>query len=125
MATETLERNRVVLDAARTVHRRLGKRCSVEQYEEELVGELRMRGIGIRDQRNTRIFMGGRNTGVYLADILIDGETLIEIKRADRLTEEEKKSFGRFVEETEYQRGYLMNFAGEDLEVATFPPSSQ
>jgi GxxExxY protein len=125
MATKTLERNQVVLDAARTVHQRLGKRCSVEQYEEELVGELRMRGIGVRDQRNTRIFMGGQNGGVYLADILIDGETLIEIKRAERLTEAEKERFGRFVEEIKYQRGYLMNFAGEDLEVATFPPSSR
>ena len=84
-----------------------------------------MRGIGVRDQRNTRIFMGGQNSGVYLADILIDGETLIEIKRAERLTEAEKERFGRFVEEIKYQRGYLMNFAGEDLEVATFPPSSR
>ena len=125
MALEILERNRVVMDAARTVHQRLGKRCPVERYQAELVEELRMRGIGIRDQRNSRILFGGHDVGVYLSDILIDGEMLIEIKRAERLTDEEKENFGRFVEEIEYQRGYLMNFAGEDLEVATFPPSSR
>lgn len=114
-----------MLDAARSVHQRLGKRCPVERYETELVQELTRRGIGVRGEKNTQILFGGQSVGVYLADILIDGRVLIEIKRAERLTDEEKESFGRFVEQIEYQRGYLMNFAGEDLEVATFPPSSQ
>ena len=123
MALTTLERYGQVLESARAVHKRLGKRHPVERYEAELTAELTRRGIGIRDQKNTRILFGGTSTGVYLADILIDGEVLIEIKRADRLTEAEKESFGSFIRDNKYQRGYLMNFAGDDLEVAMFPPS--
>jgi GxxExxY protein len=110
-----------MLDAARTVHKRLGKRQSIESYEAGLAEELRLRGIGIRGDGNTRILYGGSSVGVYLADILVEGDTLIEIKRAERLTEEEKRSFDRFVRDMKWQRGYLINFAGDDLEVATFP----
>lgn len=123
MALRALGRDEQMLEAARVVHKRLGRRHPVERYEAELSEELRSRGIGIRQQKNTRILYGGTHVGVYLADIVIDGEVLIEIKRADRLTESEKESFGQFIEETTYQRGYLINFAGDDLEVATFPPS--
>ena len=123
MALKTLERYGHVLDAAKAVHKRLGKRHPVERYETEMTAELTRRGVGIRGQKNTRILFGGTTTGVYLADILIDGNVLVEIKRAERLTEAEKESFRDFIESNEYQRGYLMNFAGDDLEVATFPPS--
>ena len=123
MTLRALGRNEQMLDAARAVHKRLGKRHPLERYEAELTEELRSRGIGIRQQKNTRILYGGTNVGVYLADIIVDGEVLLEIKRVDRLTEAEKESFGSFIEETAYQRGYLINFAGDDLEVATFPPS--
>jgi GxxExxY protein len=93
----------------------------VERYEAALAEELRMRGVGIRGQKQTHIFFGETSTGVYLADLIIDGNTLIEIKRAPKLTDDEKAGFGRFVEEIQYQRGYLVNFAGDDLEVAQFP----
>ncbi len=117
------ERHTMVMAAARSVHARLGGRCPVERYEAALAEELRMRGIGIRDQKQTHIYFGGASTGVYLADLIIDGNTLIEIKRAARLTDDEKSGFARFVEEIRYQRGYLVNFAGDDLEVEQFPPS--
>ncbi len=116
------ERHTMVLDAARSVHARLGKRQPVERYEAELAEELRARGIRVHDQKQTHIYFGGASTGVYLADLIVDGNMLIEIKRAAKLTDEEKESFARFVEEIRYQRGYLMNFAGDDLEVAEFPP---
>ena len=123
--TETaLERDFSVVDAARRVHARLGKRRPVDVYENELMEELRMRGIGVREGKTTQILFGGRSAGVYLADIVLDGNVLIEIKRAQRLTDQEKERFGCFVREFRYQRGYLMNFAGDDLEVETFPPSS-
>ena len=121
MTETTLERHQSVIESARTVHERLGKRLPLERYEAALVEELRMRGIGIRENKNTQIFFGGASVGVYLADIIIDGEIVIELKRAPKLTDEEKERFGRFVSEFEYQRGYLMNFAADDLEVETFP----
>ena len=123
MALRVAERHERMLDAARAVHRRLGRRQPLEQYEAELTEELRVRGIGIRGRKNTRILFGGTNVGVYLADIIIDGEVLVEIKRAVRLSEDEKQAFGCFIRDGKYQRGYLINFAGDDLEVATFPPS--
>ena len=115
------ERHEQVIDAARAVHKRLGKRQPLERYEAELAEELRMRGIGIRGQKNTRILFGGTNVGVYLADIILDGEVLVEIKRAGKLSEDEKHAFDCFIRDNEYQRGYLINFAGDDLEVVTFP----
>jgi GxxExxY protein len=120
----TTERHDKVLAAAKSVHARLGKRQSVECYESELAEELRMQGIGIRDEKRTQILFGRVSSGAYLADLLIDGNTLIEIKRAPKLTDEEKSGFARFVQEIRYQRGYLMNFAADDLEVAHFPPAS-
>ena len=117
----TTERHTMVMDAARTVFERLGRMQPVECYEAALAEELRMRGVGIRGQKQTHIYFGGTSRGVHLADLIIDGNTLIEIKRAPKLTDEEKESFGQFVNEIQYQRGYLVNFAGQDLEVAQFP----
>ncbi len=110
-----------VVGAARTVYRRLGSRYPVEQYEEELSQELMLQGIRVSDRKNTRILFGGMSAGMYLADIVLDGRVLIEIKRTKQLTEADKSRFGSFIENAEYQRGYLINFAGEDLEVETFP----
>ncbi len=120
----TTERHLRVLEAATVVHRKLGKRQPVEHYEAALAEELRMRGVGIRDRKQVHVFLGGTSRGVYLADLMLEGGTLIEIKRATRLTDDEKSGFGRFVEEIRYQRGYLMNFAADDLEVAHFPTLS-
>jgi len=114
-------RHQIVVESARAVHRRLGKRRPLEQYEAALVGELRMHGIGIRENKNTQILFGGASVGVYLSDIIIDGEILIELKHVAGLTDSEKENFATFVKDFEYQRGYLMNFAGDDLEVETFP----
>ena len=118
-----LARHQIVVESAQKVHARLGKRRPLQDYEAALVEELRMHGIGIRENKNTQILFGGTSVGVYLADIIIDGEILIELKRAERLTDAEKSSFAGFVNDFEYQRGYLMNFAADDLEVASFPPS--
>jgi len=97
-------RDREILRAAREVHRRLGKRRPLEEYEYELTEELRMRGIGIRKTQRTQILFGNRRVGVYLSDLILDGQTLIEIKRADHLTPEEKEAFGAFINEVRYRR---------------------
>ena len=115
-----LKREREILAAARVVHERLGKHRSVEDYEYELTEELRMRGIDIRRSQRTQIFFGSTRVGIYMADLVLDGRTLIEIKHADCLTEQEKRAFGAFIREVRYQRGYLMNFAADDLEVEQF-----
>ena len=112
--------DRQIVEAAEVVHRRLGKRRPLEDYEYELTEELRMRGIGIRKTQRTQILFGNSRIGVYLSDLILDGQTLIEIKRADHLTESEKEAFGAFIKEVRYQRGYLMNFAADDLEVEQF-----
>ncbi len=114
------ERHALVMDAAATVHAALGARCPVEFYEAAMVAELGRRGVAVLDRKSTHVCLGARSTGAYLADIVIDGNTLIEIRRTAKLTDQEKWGFGRFVEEIRYQRGYLVNFAG-DLEVAQFP----
>lgn len=121
MEAMTRKQHLKVVGAARAVYRRLGSRFPVEQYEEELTRELMLRGIGISDRKNTRILFGGMSAGVYLADIILDGRILIEIKRTKQLTEVEKSRFGSFIENAEYQRGYLMNLAGDGLEVEIFP----
>ncbi len=114
------ERHALVMDAAATVHATLGGGCPVEFLEAAMVAELARRGVGVLDRKSTHVCIGATSTGAYLADIIIEGNTLIEIRRTAKLTDQEKSGFARFVEEIRYQRGYLMNFAG-DLEVAQFP----
>jgi len=117
-------RHQIVMESAHRIHARLGSRQPVEHFQAALTEELRMHGIGIRENKNTQLLFGGTSRGVYLADIIIDGEIIIELKRAEALTDTEKNAFGNFMRDFEYQRGYLMNIAGHDLEVETFPPSS-
>jgi GxxExxY protein len=114
------ERHALVMDAATTVHATLGGHCPVEFLEAAMVAELGLRGVEVLDRNTMHVCLGATSTGAYLADIVIDGNTLIEIKRTATLTDGEKSGFARFVEEIRYQRGYLMNFAG-DLEVVQYP----
>jgi GxxExxY protein len=123
MTELTLARQQIILEAASEVFERLGNMEPLERYEMALTEALRMRGIGVREGKNTQILFGGASVGVYLADIIIDGEILIELKCVDRLGEQEKESFGTFVRDFGYERGYLVNVGGEELEIETFPSS--
>jgi GxxExxY protein len=116
---EIMQRDEVMLAAA-AVHDRLGKRSSVERYEAAMSEELSARGIEIRKQSTTRLQVAGMDVGAYLADFFIDGNVLIEIKRATQLTDVEKRAFADYLGQIRCRRGYLVNFAADRPEVIKF-----
>lgn len=111
------ERHSIILQAALAVHATLGGQCPIEFLEAAMVAELGRRGVEVADRSTTHVCLGSRGARAYLMDIVVDDGTLIEIRRTAGLSDKEKAGFARFLKEIRYQRGYLVNFAG-DLEVA-------
>jgi GxxExxY protein len=54
-------------------------------YERALVKELRLRGMRVDAQAAMDVSYKGESLGTYLADLVVEGELVVELKCADRL----------------------------------------
>jgi GxxExxY protein len=54
-------------------------------YERALVRELRLRGILVEAQAPVEVIYKGESVGNYLADIVVEGQLLVELKCSERL----------------------------------------
>ena len=77
---------RVIVDAALTVHRRIGPGCLEDVYVECLAYELAKRGRLVVRERHCPIYYDGKELATPLRlDLLIDDLVIIEVKAVDKL----------------------------------------
>jgi GxxExxY protein len=77
-----------VLAAVFEVSNTLGAGFLEKVYERALVRELGLRGIGAIAQSSLAVKYKGHYIGEYFADILVEDVLVVELKCADRLTNE-------------------------------------
>jgi GxxExxY protein len=78
----------VVLAAVFEVSNTLGPGFLERVYERALLLELRLRGLCAEAQVQLSISYKGENVGDYFADILVEGQVVLELKCVDRLVSE-------------------------------------
>jgi GxxExxY protein len=100
-----------VVDAALTVHRKLGPGLMESIYEACLAHELTKRGIRIETQVNRHVMYDGIELdAAYRLDMIVEDCLIVELKAVDALTELHEAQLLTYLKLTGYRLGLLINF---------------
>ena len=101
----------IILDDCITVHRELGPDLLESAYVTALVKELQLRGIKTRVQVPVELAYKGEPLGkIYVMDILVEDEIILEIKSVDAIEPIFKAQLITYLKLANKNLGYLINF---------------
>jgi GxxExxY protein len=101
----------IILDACITVHRELGPGLLESAYAIALVKELQLRLINVRVQVPIEMEYKGVPLGkVYVMDILVEDEIILELKSVDAIEPIFKAQLITYLKLSKKNLGYLINF---------------
>lgn len=99
-----------IIQAFYKVYNTLGYGFLERVYENALVIELKKMGFHISQQYNIKVYYDGEIVGDYFADIIVDGNVIIELKSAESLEKGHKLQLINYLKATEKEVGLLLNF---------------
>ena len=105
-----------VLAAAFEVSNKLGAGFLEKVYERALMRELMLRGISARSQASFSVFYKEHSVGEYCADIVAEDALVIELKCAERLTNEHMAQCLNYLRASRLKLCLLINFQKPRLE---------
>ncbi len=101
----------IILDACIAVHRELGPGLLESAYVIALIKELTLRGIKTRVQVPVEMEYKGEPLGkIYVMDILVENEIILEIKSVDAIEPIFKAQLITYLKLASKHLGYLINF---------------
>ena len=105
----------MVVEAAIEIHRELGPGLFESVYETILADELERRGLKVERQMPVPINFKGRHFDEgFRADIVLNGQVILELKSVERIMPAHKKQIQTYIRLKGCKLGYLLNF-GEAL----------
>jgi GxxExxY protein len=93
-----------------TVYNTLGHGFLEKVYENALVLELRRAGLFAEQQKKIEVFYGEERVGEYYADIVVEGDVILELKAAECLAPEHEAQLINYLKGTNIEVGLLLNF---------------
>jgi GxxExxY protein len=99
-----------VIGAAFEVSNVLGPGFLEKVYERALLKELASRGIEAKGQVGFPVSYKGQTVGEYIADIVVEGELVIELKCADSFSNEHVAQCINYLKASGKKIALLMNF---------------
>lgn len=106
------EEGTIVVETAIRIHRQLGPGLLESVYEVVLAHELQERGLQVRRQVPIPIQYGKiRFDEGFRADMIIDGNVILELKSVEYLSPKHKKQLQTYLRLTGCALGYLLNFS--------------
>ncbi len=106
---------REVVDAAFRIHNQLGPGLLESVYERILEHELGKRGLTVERQKAIPVCYDGIQFDAgFRADLLVDGELIVELKSVDAVALVHKKQLLTYLRLANKRLGLLVNF-GETL----------
>lgn len=109
-----------IMSAVFEVHNTLGFGFLEKVYENALMKELTSRGLQVQAQKEIRIFYKEQDVGIYFADLVVNGEILIELKAVESLSNLHKAQIMNYLKATGLKLGLLINFGKERVESKRF-----
>lgn len=112
MTNETLNKfGGVILDACITVHRELGPGLLESAYVTALIREFYLREVYTKVQVPVEMTYKEAPLGkIYVMDILVENEIILEIKAVDRIEPVFKAQLITYLKLANKKLGYLINF---------------
>ena len=105
-----------IIGAAMEVHRILGPGYLEAVYQAALEYELTLRGIPFEAQKRLAVFYKGRLAGEYVADIVVDGQIILELKAISALTKAHEAQAHNYLTATGLRLAILLNFGAASLQ---------
>lgn len=100
-----------LMGAAFEVYNELGYGFLEEVYQEALEIELSLRKIKFSSQENLGVYYKDQKLRKrYLADLIVDGEIVVELKAVKELAPEHEAQLFNYLKATRKPVGYLINF---------------
>jgi GxxExxY protein len=104
---------RAILQAFFKVYNTLGYVFLEKVYENAMVIELTKMGLPCGKQKPIDVYYEGLPIGQYFADIIVDGQVIVELKAAGTLVPEHECQLVHYLKATQVEVGLLLNFGKE------------
>jgi GxxExxY protein len=114
---ELNEITRRVIGCAYAVSNGLGAGFLEKVYENALVHELRKAGLQVEQQAPIDVYYDGVIVGEYVADLLVEGEVLIELKAVKALDDIHRAQCLNYLKATGRRICLLINFGNPRVEI--------
>ncbi len=105
----------IIIGCAFKVSNTLGCGFLEKVYENALAIEIRESGLKCEQQKPIPVAYRGILIGDYYADILVDGQVILEIKAAKGIDESHQAQLINYLKATGNHRGLILNFGTAKL----------
>jgi len=95
------------------VYNTLGYGFLEKVYENALAATVRKRGFDVVQQMPVKVFFEGVLVGEYLADLVVNGCVIIDVKAADDIHAAHEAQIVNYLKATPIEVGLLLNFGQE------------
>ena len=109
-----------VLGACFSVHNILGPGLLESAYEGALVIELAHLGIPFERQKVYPVYYKGELAGAYIADLVVDGKIILELKSVVSLSSVMAAQIINYLRLSKVPVGYLVNFRNTRVQFRRF-----
>jgi GxxExxY protein len=109
-----------ILRAAFAVHNALGAGFLERVYSNALAVELRAQGIALQNELPLKIQYRNTIVGDYVADLVVDGRVLVELKACASLDPVHIAQILNYLRASKIHVGLLLNFGRPKLEYRRF-----
>ena len=99
------------------VNRILGPGFLEKVYENALVIELQRRGLRVETQVPIKVFYKDNPVGEYVADMLVEGEVIVELKSIEKLEKLHEAQLLNYLRATGIRVGLLVNMKHPKAEI--------
>ncbi len=105
-----------IIACAYTVYNKLGFGFLEKVYENALVIELRKADLHVEQQFPVKVYYEGKIVGDYIADIIVEGKIILELKAVDKILDIHEIQLKNYLRATGIEVGLLINF-GKSMEI--------
>ena len=99
-----------IIKAFYNVYNSLGYGFLEKVYENAMMIELRKLGLTVQRQVPIKVFYEEQLVGEYFADIIVEGNIIVELKATENLCETHEFQLINCLKATELEIGLLLNF---------------
>lgn len=106
-----LEISTHIIDAAIEVHLNLGPNAFGSQYESCLAFELKRKGVDVKSHLGLpMVYKNIVINNSYTVSLLVGKKILVDVKSVEGIYEVHKNKMKKFLKETGYKEGLVLNF---------------
>ena len=114
---EHKELTKKIIGCAYSVYNKMGFGFLESVYEKCMLIELRKAGLNAESQKPITVYYDNENVGHFLADSVIDGTIILELKSVRRIVEAHEVQLVNCLVATGKEIGLIINFGERKVEV--------